>query len=184
VSDKIASLSILVWFLLFLWGAEVINLFTGHSLLRFGIFPRSFSGLSGILVAPFLHGGIRHLAVNTLPLLLLGGLVLLHGRVVFIKNTILITILAGLGVWTMGRPLIHVGSSSLIFGYFGFLVFRGMIKRSFVSIVVTLLTIAAYGGLVWGIFPGAYGVSWEGHLSGFLAGIFCARLERSHRGGY
>lgn len=174
-----ASLPIILWFVLFLWAVACVDLLLGHALLRFGIVPRSLSGLPGIVLAPFLHGGIRHLMVNTVPLLVLGGLVLLHGRGVFVKNTLIITVLGGTGVWIMGRPSVHVGASGLIFGYFGYLVFRGILKRSLVSIAVSLVTVAAYGGLVWGLIPHSGGVSWEGHLCGFLAGIFCARVERA-----
>jgi membrane associated rhomboid family serine protease len=77
----------------------------------------------------------------------------------------------------MGRSAIHVGASSLIFGYFGFLVFRGLIKRSLAAMAISILTIAVYGGLVWGIFPGVPGISWEGHLFGLLAGVVCARMD-------
>jgi membrane associated rhomboid family serine protease len=179
VSKKKASMPIIIWFVLFIWAVAFFDLLLGHALLRFGILPRRLSGISGILFAPFLHGGIRHLMVNTLPLLVLGGLVLLHGQRVFIRTTIMITVLGGAGVWLMGRPAIHVGASSLIFGYFGYLVFRGMVKRSLFSIAVSLVTVAAYGGILWGLIPHSFGVSWEGHLCGLLAGIFCARVERS-----
>ncbi|MCP4115079.1 MAG: rhomboid family intramembrane serine protease [Desulfobacteraceae bacterium] len=167
----------MVWFVLLLWAVAGVDLLLGHSLLRYGILPRSVSGLPGIIFAPFLHGGFRHLMVNTPPLLVLGGLVLLHGQRVFFRTTIIITVLGGTGVWLMGRPSIHVGASSLIFGYFGYLVFRGMVKRSLASIAVSLVTVAAYGGILWGLIPHSAGVSWEGHLCGFLAGIFCARIE-------
>ncbi len=167
----------MVWFVLLLWMVEILNLVTGHALLRFGIFPRRVSGLSGILFAPFLHGSIAHLLMNTLPLFILGSLVLVHGRRTLFKITPFIIVVSGLGVWLMGRSAIHVGASSLIFGYFGFLVFRGLIKRSLAAMAISILTIAVYGGLVWGIFPGVPGISWEGHLFGLLAGVVCARMD-------
>ena len=167
----------LFWFILLLWIVEFVNLVTGNALLRFGISPRRISGLSGVLFAPFLHGSISHLLMNTVPLIVLGSLVLAHGRKTFFKITPIIIVFSGLGVWLLGRPAIHVGASSLIFGYFGFLVFRGFIKRSLVSMGISIFTIGVYGGIFWGIFPGVVGVSWEGHLFGFLAGLFCARRD-------
>ena len=31
-----------------------------------------------------------------------------------------------------------------------------------------------YGYLIWGIFPGQVGISWESHMFGLLTGIFLA----------
>lgn len=168
----------MIKFVVLLWIIELINLVLGHGLSRFGILPRTVSGLPGVLFAPFLHGSVGHLLMNTLPFLVLGSLVLLHGRRTFFTITPLIIVISGLGVWLMGRSAIHVGASSLIFGYFGFLVFRGIIERSITSLGISIITFAVYGGLLWGIFPGAVGVSWEGHLFGFLTGILCARIYR------
>ena len=39
---------------------------------RFGVRPRQWIGLPGILVAPLLHAGFIHLIANTLPLVVLG----------------------------------------------------------------------------------------------------------------
>jgi len=165
-------------FVVLLWIIELINLVLGHGLSRFGIIPRTMTGLPGIFFAPFLHGSMGHILMNTLPLLVLGSFVLILGRRIFFTITPVIIIVSGLGVWLVGRSAIHVGASSLIFGYFGFLVFRGLIKRSPVSLAISILTIAVYGGLLWGIFPGTPGVSWEGHFFGFLTGMLCARMYR------
>jgi len=65
------------------------------------------------------------------------------------------------------------------FGYFGYLVSRGILKKSFSSLFVSLITVFAYGGLIWGLLPTYSRISWEGHLCGFVAGILAARFERS-----
>jgi membrane associated rhomboid family serine protease len=51
------------------WGLDL-------DLPRFGVRPREWSGLLGILVAPLIHAGFAHLASNALPLLVLGTLML------------------------------------------------------------------------------------------------------------
>ena len=88
---------------------------------------------------------------------------------------------SGLGIWLVGRPAYHVGASALIFGYFGYLLANGLIKREVKSILLALVAVAAYGGLFWGLLPTVSYVSWEGHVCGFAAGILAARLEKRKR---
>ncbi len=173
-----SSFVLIAGFIAILWVVEVINMLTGHHLNTYGILPRTLSGLIGIPTALFLHGGIFHLLLNTIPLAILGSLVVIHGRVVFWETTVLITLAGGGGVWLIGRPAYHIGASGLIFGYFGFLVSRGFVKKSIGSLFISMATIFIYGGLLWGVLPVSGHVSWEGHLCGLLAGILAARLEQ------
>ncbi len=81
------------------------------------------------------------------------------------------------GNWfTDHEKSIHFGASGVIFGYLGFLLFRGVFERSIRSIFVALLAGGLYGGLVFGLVPGKQGVSWQGHLFGFVAGAVTAKL--------
>jgi membrane associated rhomboid family serine protease len=161
------------------WVVEGINFFTGHQLCRWGIFPRTITGLVGIPLSPFLHGSIVHLLANTVPLAILGGLTGLHGRLKFLETTVIIILVGGGGVWILGRPSYHVGASGLIFGYFGFLVLRGYYKKSIGSFLVSIITLFIYGGLLWGLLPTIPHVSWEGHLCGLVGGIVAAKLSTS-----
>ena len=163
------------------WLVELVDeVAFGGSLDRFGIRPRSVPGLWGILVAPLLHAGWMHLAANTGPFIVLAALVLLGRRLAsFIAITLLIVVIGGLGVWLFGAAnAIHVGASGLIFGYVGYLLARGYFQRSFWSIALALGVAVIYGGLLFGVLPGQRGISWEGHLFGFLGGIAAARLVR------
>ena len=167
----------IAFLIIVLWGVELVNLVLDHELCRWGILPRTVSGLLGIIFSPFLHGSLVHLLANTLPLAVLGGLVGLKGRLKFFEITVIIILLGGGGVWLLGRPSYHVGASGLIFGYFGFLVLRGYYQKSFGAFMVSIITLFLYGGLIWGVLPTISHVSWEGHLCGLLAGVFAARLE-------
>jgi membrane associated rhomboid family serine protease len=163
-------------FVLLIWGVELVNLLLGHRLSAWGIRPRIVAGLPGIALSPFLHDGIGHVLLNTIPFIILGWLVILHGTRVFLEVSVFIILLGGAGVWLFARPGHHVGASGLIFGYFGFLVARGWYERSLGSILVAFVTISVYGGMLWGVLPIYARVSWEGHLFGLLAGILAARL--------
>ena len=53
---------------------------------------------------------------------------------------------------------------------------RGWFRRSFGSILLSLLIAVVYGGLIFGVLPGQTGISWQGHLFGFLGGVLSARM--------
>ncbi len=160
-----------------LWGVEVVNLATGHHLNTWGILPRTLIGLRGIPLSPFLHANLSHLFVNTLPFLVLGGLLCLQGRRAFLSVSLFIIVTGGAALWLFGRTAYHIGASGLIFGFFGYLVGRGWYERSLSSILIALATLFFYGGLVWGVLPTNTYISWEGHLFGLLAGILAARIQ-------
>nr|WP_290227410.1 rhomboid family intramembrane serine protease [Trichocoleus desertorum] len=165
-------------FIVCIWLLEIIDLFVFRNALNlYGIRPRSISGLWGILFAPFLHGGLGHLMANTIPFLVLGWFVMLREISDFFIVSLITILASGLGVWLFGSAnSIHIGASGVVFGYFGFLVSRGYFERSMVGIAVSLLVGTLYGSLIWGVLPIRNGISWEGHLFGFLGGLLAARL--------
>lgn len=166
-----------------MWVIQLINALTLHSLDRFGIHPWSIPGLIGILFAPFLHGSFSHLLANSLPFLLFGWLILLHDVRDYVVVSLLAMLVGGLGTWLTGAPgSVHIGASGVIFGYFGFLLLRGWFRRSAGSILLSLLIAVVYGGLIFGVMPGQTGISWQGHLFGFLGGGLSAwMLGRNQR---
>ena len=166
------------------WIIQGINGLTNRSLVRYGITPRHVDGLLGILFAPFLHGNWAHLSANTVPFLILGWLVMLYGVQDFWITTVISALVAGLGTWLISPPLtVSVGASGVIFGYLGFLLLRGFFERSLVSILVSIGVGALYGGLVFGVLPSDPGVSWQGHLFGFIGGILAARVLAQQKTG-
>jgi membrane associated rhomboid family serine protease len=155
-----------------MWAVEILDFILPFMRLdSFGIRPRSQTGLWGIPLSPFLHFGFRHLISNSLPFLLLGGLVMIGGLRRFFLLSLWITLAGGSGVWLLGAGgSVHAGASLLIFGYLGFLLSRGIAERSSGGILVSLAILLGYGGMLYGVLPGQPGISWLGHLSGFLAG--------------
>ena len=181
--DDLASVlkdqvTILGGFIAAMWVLEIADwlIFRGF-LNRFGIRPRTLVGLRGILFSPFLHGNFAHLGANTIPFALLGWFVMLQETSVFWSVTLVVLLVSGLGVWLLAAPnTVHIGASGLIFGYLGFLVARGYFERSPSAIALSILALFLYGGMIWGVLPLRQGVSWEGHLFGFLGGILAAKL--------
>ncbi|MDE1671034.1 rhomboid family intramembrane serine protease [Nocardia gipuzkoensis] len=155
-----------------LYGIEGVDTVVDARLDAAGIAPRRADGLTGILFAPLLHHGWPHLIGNTLPVLVLGFLVLLAGIGRGLAATAIIWLVAGLGTWLTGATgSLHVGASSLVFGWLTFLISRGWFARNIGQIVLGLVVLALYGSLLWGVLPGDPEISWQGHLFGALSGL-------------
>ena len=161
------------------WLTFAANVVTGGALLSFGIVPRTVTGLRGILFAPFLHANLQHLLSNTVPFVVLGWLVILRDKRHFGRVTLAAALASGLASWLLGAPnSVHVGASGVIFGYLGFLMLSGWYARTLGSVLLSLGVTAAWGGLVFGVLPTVPGVSWQGHLGGFIGGVLAARAFR------
>lgn len=172
---------------------EVINWTTDHGLAASaGIVPRRLYGIDGILFAPFLHASFLHVTANSVPLILLGTFVLAGGVRRTLWSTGLIVLVAGVGVWTLGDvffvgedeaggTFVHVGASGVVFGYLGLLLARAVVERSWWSAGVAVLAGALFGPQLQSVLPGQDGISWEGHLFGFIGGVLAAILFRRRR---
>jgi membrane associated rhomboid family serine protease len=158
-----------------MWVTEGVDQFVlDERLDQYGIVPRELEGLSGVVLAPFLHAGFGHLMANTVPLVILGALLAFKGVTRLVAVTAGVVVLGGAGVWLFGRTGVHLGASGVVFGYLGYLVAAGLFERRLRSVVLGALAVLLYGGAIWGVLPTGTTVSWEGHLSGLLAGVFMA----------
>ena len=177
ISDLKATVISVAVLLALMWAVGMLNMLFDYRLSDYGDIPRTAKGLIGIPLMPFLHGSFDHLVVNTMPAVVLGGLVAIQGSRKFLTATVFITLVGGAALWIVGRDAIHVGASGLVFGYFGYLIARAWYTRSFVSILVAVLVTVVYGGILLGVLPFFQeGVSWEGHLTGLVAGVLAARI--------
>jgi membrane associated rhomboid family serine protease len=167
---------------LLLWAVELVDLLLfGGSLDRLGIRPRTAGGLIGVPLHPLLHLGLGHVALNSIGLLLFGGLVILRDETDFWITVLLGTLIGGLGVWLFGRPPIHVGASGVVFALFGYLLLTGWFDRSFGAILLSAVVFLLWGSALFGLSPMQVGISWEAHLFGFLAGGLAAWLRAQRR---
>jgi len=159
-----------------MWLVKIIEVTKGTKFTRWGIFPRDWDGFIGIFTAPFIHSDWQHLMSNSLPMLMLMGIVMVFYKRVAIPSIIIITILTGFTVWLFARESYHIGASGVVYGLVAFLAWTGIFRRNLKSIILSLVILVMYGGYFHGIVPTKEGVSWESHLFGGMVGIFTAFL--------
>ncbi|MEI5671680.1 MULTISPECIES: rhomboid family intramembrane serine protease [unclassified Nocardioides] len=169
-------------FVVLLWVLEIVDSVADHRLDQYGVRPRDAEGLLGIAFAPLLHGGWGHLEANTVPVVVLGFLVLATGIARGLAATGVIWVVGGLGTWLVAPSYtVHIGASVLIFGWMTYLLVRGVLNRSLAEVLIGLGVLVIWGGLLWGVLPGDPGVSWQGHLFGAVGGVVAAWVLRPDR---
>ncbi len=138
---------------------------------RFGVTPRTLSGLTGVVAMPFLHADLDHIVGNTVPLFIL--LCLLAGsRARSWEIVVDVVLLGGILLWIFGRSATHIGASGLIFGLIAFLLVSGLLERRFIPLAAAVAVGFLYGStLVTGVWPRlGSNISWDGHLTSAIAG--------------
>ncbi len=170
ISQTNTNLPVLGIIVLVVWGVFFITLIDKR-LLYLGIIPRRLYGLPGILLAPFLHANFNHLFFNTIPLVVLSNFLLINGLNYYLVVTFIITVLSGLLIWLLAKPGLHIGASAVITGYWGLLICNVYQQGTVTAIILGAISVYYFFGILYGVFPGEKGVSWQGHLFGLIAGL-------------
>lgn len=143
---------------------------------KYGVYPRELSGLKGVVLSPFIHGSVEHLYNNTIPLAVLTAFLFYFYRPVAIKTLVWGTLISGILTWLIGRSSYHIGASGVIYVLASFIFFKGVFAKHFRLIALSLVVVFIYGSMIWYILPVKDGISWEGHLSGFVTGLLLALI--------
>lgn len=169
------NLPLSVSFIALLFGIQFLNWLTKYRLNILGIWPRKLIGIPGIFCSSFLHGSLGHLIFNSLPLFIFASMILMYGAHIFYMITLAIILISGSLTWIFARPGIHVGASSLIMGYLGFLLYGIYFHENPLSLVVGVVCLYYFGGMITSIFPSENKeISFEGHFFGVVAGLAAA----------
>lgn len=177
----LSSLVLPLAFVVIIWIIKIVETLFLLDFSFLGVKPLSVEGLPGILLFHFIHGDWKHLAVNTIPILVLGTSLFYFYRTMAVKISLLTMIVTGIFVWFCARDGVHIGASAMIYGFAFFLMVSGFIRRNKELTALSFIMVFLYGGLIWGLYPKyaiAHHISWEGHLGGFITGIALAIFYR------
>ncbi len=174
----IYSLVFPAFFLFLIWAVKIFEITMELSFVQGGVFPRRISGLRGILFSPTIHGDWKHLLDNSLPVFFLSLALFYFYRDIAYRIWLLIYFIGGILLWAVGREAYHIGASGLIYGLAAFLFLSGVIRKVRSLMAISLLVVFWYGGMVWGLLPFDYEVSFEAHITGAVSGIILAILYR------
>jgi membrane associated rhomboid family serine protease len=167
-----------IFFVLIIWLVFWYEIRFGQNFTSLGIYPQKLKGLVGVVLSPFIHGDIKHLYHNTIPLFILSAALFYFYRPIAWKVIGLGILLSGIMTWSFARPAYHIGASGLIYVLFSFTFFKGIFAKHYRLIALSLLVIFLYGSLVMYALPIEDSISWEGHLSGLITGLIFALIFR------
>lgn len=161
-----------IWFI---YGVEIKY---GFNFNKFGVFPRTFSGFKGVFLTHFIHSNTSHLFNNSIPLFVLLSSVFYFYKDVAYKVLLIGAFFTGFFTWIIARESYHIGASGVVYLLFSFVFFSGIIRKHYRLVALSLIIIFLYGSMIWYVLPIKEGMSWEGHLSGFLVGFLFSILFR------
>jgi membrane associated rhomboid family serine protease len=173
IAEARTAFFVMFAFLAVIWVVQVLNWADHYSFSQeYGVLPHDFSRLPDIFTAPFLHWSWAHIESNSGPLFIFGFLAAYRGVARFIGLSVLVAVTSGLAVWFFqGGGSDTVGASGLIFGYFGYVVVRGVFDRHLIDTLIGVVMAASFAYMLTVAVPGTPGVSWLGHLGGLVGGV-------------
>ena len=161
-----------------IWLVYWIEIKFGFNFIEYGVYPHKISGLRGILFSPFIHSGTSHLFNNSIPLAVLTASLFFFYNKIAPRILFLGTLATGFLTWILATDSYHIGASGVVYLLFSFIFFSGIIRKHLRLIALSLVVSFLYGSMIWYVFPIKEKMSWEGHLSGFLVGLFFAIIYR------
>lgn len=172
----VTSLKLPLIFIFMLWCIFLSNLILfGGSLNQYGVQPRVFSGIYGILFSPFLHGNFAHIIGNSIFFLLLSWIICFNSVQLWYKTLVFGTILGGLFTWIFGLGGVHIGASGVVFALWGTIIGMAINRKNPYYIIASIVLVLGYGmSFIWGLIP-QDGISWAGHFGGLLSGLACSK---------
>ena len=161
-----------------IWAVYFIEIKFGFNFNKFGIYPKSLTGLRGVIMSPWIHSDTKHLFNNTVPLAVMLAALYFFYEKIATKVLLFGVLFTGILTWSFARPAYHIGASGVIYFLVSFIFFSGVFRKYYRLVALSLAVVFLYGSMIWYVFPVEDRISWEGHLSGFIVGLVFAFIFR------
>jgi membrane associated rhomboid family serine protease len=168
------ALFIPLLFLVAMWANFGAFYFLDKDMSLLGVVPMKIKGLAGILLSPFAHGSLGHIASNSVVFMVLGTALFYFYRLIAYRVFFINWVISGVLLWIGGRESVHIGASGIVYGLAFFLFFGGIFRKDKRLGALSMIVVFLYGSMIWGMMPQGGNISWEGHLYGALSGISLA----------
>ncbi len=165
-------------FVALLWIVHLMNWGMDLDPRPFGLRPREWLGLVGIVTAPLVHADFAHLVANSVPLAAVGIVMLFLYPHSTLRVLPAVYLGSGALVWLFARDSVHLGASGLVYGLVSYVFLAGVLRRDRRAVAASLLVAMLYGSLAWGVLPIDPRASWETHLAAAVIGAAMALALR------
>ncbi|WP_229899324.1 rhomboid family intramembrane serine protease [Streptomyces hiroshimensis] len=178
------ALFVMVGFVALVWAVQLANWSGDYALSRHhGILPGDIGTLPDVFAASLLHWNWAHIESNSGPLFVFGFLAAYRGVARFLGLSVLVMVTSGLAEWVFGDGGTRtVGASGLVYGFFAYVVVRGLFDRHLIDTLIGVVMAASYAYILTTAVPGTPGISWLCHLGGLVGGVAGAWLFRDRNG--
>jgi membrane associated rhomboid family serine protease len=175
------ALFVMVGVLALLWALQIANFADAYHLTAaYGIRPRDPGSLPHLLTAPFLHFSWGHIEANSGPLFIFGFLAAYRGLAKFAAVSVIVILTSGFAAWFFGSPGIGAGASGVVFGYFGYIMVRGLFDRHLIDVLIGAVMALCFAYQFAVLLPHQH-VGWQAHIGGLLGGILSGWLLRDRK---
>jgi membrane associated rhomboid family serine protease len=173
---------VMVGVLAIIWAIQIANAADSyHFTFTYGIVAHRISSLPYILTAPFLHFSWNHIEGNSGPLFIFGFLAAYRGLGKFAAVTAMVVVTSGLAAWLFEKPgTVGAGASGVVFGYFGYIMVRGLFDRRAVDVVIGAVMALCFAYQFSVLLP-HQGIGWQAHVGGLVGGVAAGWLFKDSR---
>jgi membrane associated rhomboid family serine protease len=184
VANAARAFFVMLGFIVVIWSVQIANVADGYGInSSYEIVARNVGSLPHILTAPFLHVSWTHIEGNSGPLFIFGFLAAYRGIGKFLILTVIVILTSGLAAWFFSPSNSGVvGASGVVFGYFGYIIVRGLFDRHLIDVLIGAVLALCFAYQFTVLLPqqGSH-ISWQDHVGGVVGGVLAGWLLRERR---
>lgn len=152
---------------------------TNAILNAFAVHPQNFQFAYAAFTGPWLHGNLEHLLGNLISLISLSAIFMLLFPANWLRFFLSQYLISSVLFFFIATPNTqHIGASVWVYAFASFILTIILLQPNKKLFAIFFVTVLFYGGMWWGLLPLIPHVSYEGHISGTIAGIVVALLDR------